>query len=205
MFNKDEQKRRCQLLHHLRTSRLNDVPFGLLLEPSRDMQPYVRLVAENSGTWQVYLRQFTLIELIRAAIMFLIGLASLLATLSSLLKVNLAPLWTISPNMLDPIPALFTSTPWLEALFQQVLMPIGLMLMGVIVLVFILFLLGRLSCTWNSLTLDLNSLYCTLAKGPKHVWWWNVNAVSPFGKAWIRMWLEDHTVLLVRVSPADRD
>ena len=218
-----ERERREQLLQHLRTGSLGDVPRDLLREPWRDTRPHVRCVAKFLGTWQVHLKLFSWIELIRAFGGFLLGVVALLAALLSIpaalfsilgvdlislgivdlasLRVDLISLrtlWGSAPTTLAP-------PTWPKILFQAVLNILASVLVALPAFGLTLFLLGRLSCTRDALILDLNRLGCTLANGPRRVRWRDVIGVSPDRKAWIIVRLEDHAVLLARVPKADRD
>lgn len=116
--DKQEWNRRCDLLHHLRTSRLDNVPCGFLLTPRPGTRPRWRLVADYDITFQVVLRQISPIALSRHGFVFLVGLAAFLAALASLMDTDLAWLWTLPLTLVESTPASFTSTPWLEALYQ---------------------------------------------------------------------------------------
>lgn len=211
-----ERKRRVQLLQHLRVGSLADVPRELLRKPQPGTRPFVLLVAEYAGSWQVYLGLFSWIELIRAFSGFLLGVIAFLAAslsipaaLFSILGIDLISLGIID---LISVRSLWGSSSttlalptWLRILFQWVLIPLLEFLTASLVFVLTMFLLGKLSCTRDTLILDLDRLRCTLANGPRRVRWQDVISVTPSGKAWIRVLMEDHAVLLVRVPKADRD
>ncbi|MCY4520134.1 MAG: hypothetical protein OXC13_05070 [Caldilineaceae bacterium] len=194
-----EQKRLRALLCHLRCGPLNDVPIDLLLEPPADTRPSVMLVAESTGSWQVFLGFRSPLEWFKAIAKFLIGLVTLLAALFSILEVDLGSLWATAWSSLRASP------PWLEILFQGILVPLGMVLAPTLMFLLTLFFLGQLSCTRAALRLDLNRLRCTLVNGPRRVPWRDVITVSPDRKAWIWVLMEDHAGLLVRVPKADRD
>ena len=132
-----EPQRQQKLLHHLRTGRLNDVPPDLLLESWRDTRPFVKLAAGYDAVWQVFLRQISLIELIRTLIGFVAAVVGFMAALAAL-NFDLALL------LLDRFTSMLVvlaSPTWLGLFFQLVLP----FLVGVVAFVVVLFLLDRLS------------------------------------------------------------
>lgn len=84
-------------------------------------------------------------------------------------------------------------------------MPAGWLLAAGFTGVITLILLGRLSCTWGALILDLDYLHCTMVNGPGQVRWRDVLEVTPVLKSSIRIQLENHMFLLVHVPEDDRE
>ena len=195
-----EPQRQQELLHHLCTEQLADVPPGFLRDPRSRTRPFVGLVADVDKVWQVFLGRFSLIEFIRTFVGFLAALAALLATLNSLPGIDLALLWTALRDAWGPTLAVLAFPTWLSLLFPLVLPS----LVVLVIFVVVLFLLGRLSLTRDAAILDLNCLYFAGATGPEYVWWRNVIEVSPQRKSWIRVRQEDGVDLLLRVPQADR-
>ena len=195
-----EPQRQQELLHHLRTGQLADVPPRFLREPRSRTRPFVRLVADVGKVWQVFLGRFSLIEFIRTFVGFLAALATLLAALNSLPGVDLVLLWTALRDVWGPTLAVLAFPTWLSLLFPLVLPS----LVVLVIFVVVLFLLGRLSLTRDVAILDLNCLYFAGATGPEYVWWRNVIEVLPKRKSWIRVRQEDGVDLLLRVPQADR-
>lgn len=204
-LDEQEQNKLCKLLHHLRTNRLDNVPCGLLWEPGLDRQPRLGFVAYYDISCQVLIKQFTWITFIRDLFVLMTGLASLLTALFILRNGNWVSLWMMILALWESLPTPFASISWLGGLFQHILMPMGWLLALVVIAGFALFLRGRLSCTWDALILDLNYLHCTMANGPEQVRWRDVLAVSPARKCWIRVQLENHMILFVRVPEDDRE
>ena len=56
--NEQERIRRCELLRHLRTGGLSDVPDGLLFDPWSDTRPFVKMVAQHDKVLQLFFRGF---------------------------------------------------------------------------------------------------------------------------------------------------
>ena len=191
-----EPQRQQELLHHLWTGRLNDVPPYLLQDPWRDTRPCVKLAAGYDAVWQVFLRQISLIELIRTLIGFVAAVVGFMAALAAL-NFDLALLLL---DRLTSMLAVLASPTWLGLFFQLVLP----FLVGVVAFVVVLFLLERLSLTRDVVILDLNCLYVGGAAGRDYVSWRNVIAVSCERKSWIRVRLEDGVVALLRVPQTDR-
>ena len=205
-----EPQRQQELLHHLWTGRLNDVPPYLLQDPWRDTWPFVKLAAGYDAVWQVFLRQISLIEFIRALIGFtavfvgfMASLATLLAALNPFPGVDLALPWTLLRDAWGPPLAVPASLAWLRQ-FHQIPSFLTGILAGSITVVGVLLLRDRLSLARDAVILDLNCLYVGGAAGHDYVSWRNVIAVSCEGKSWIRVRLEDGVVALLRIPQADR-
>lgn len=93
-----------------------------------------------------------------------------------------------------------------RALVLRELFHLGLTVAVLLFLMFLgLYALGRLSRRKDSLTLDLNELRHAAAEGLRHVSWSDVYAVTPGRPCWIRVKLEDGSLLRVCVPQNDRD
>ena len=206
-----EQERRRELLRHLRSGQLADVPPSLLLPPrpgSRplDRRPFVRLVVEYAKARQVFLGALSWFEVVRF-LASLGGLWGLFKLLSAFPEIDSVLLWTTVVGMLEhALQPAVASAPWLKLIVEWDLwFVVVVVVLGLVLWLVALILLGRLSWFRYVLILDLNCLYYYKDDGMCHVGWQDVMAVSCHRKRWIRVRLEEGEVLYLCVPQTDRD
>ena len=182
-----ELQRQQQLLHHLCTGQLNDVPNELLLEPRSDTRPSVRLVSYYPMLQQMVVGNFSPIDVVKLVPSTFLVLVAL--------QVERLESWLLTA----------VAASWLRDVVQLVLEPVVWFAVAAVVFLAIANLRGRWSWTRNLLTLDLNELRVAMPDRLRQVPWCGIYTASRGILGWVRVELEDGMVVLLRVPKADRD
>ena len=176
-----------QLLCHLRRGPLHEVPVDLLREPQTGTRPAVKLVAHYPKVRQVYLGSFP-----RLAVFRLLPVAVLWVVAA---QVAVLEAWLLTVE----------SVPWWRDAVQLVLGPASWIIVPIVLSLVALNLRRQFAWTRDLLALDLNELRHAAPDSLRQVPWSEVYTAEWGVWDWVRVELENGSVLLWRVPVADRE
>ena len=177
-------EKRQELLALLQSTK-KDIDAGILLSPKARTRPGIGLVTSYDRAWQ---RMFL-------AVPFGVILGSCIALLA--LGVSALDNLGLLGSIKGPIAALYTApvVPW-----SLVRMGVGLAL-----LFFVTFIMGKFSFGMGPLDMDLNGIYHSAPQGRCYTPWTKVVTGRTVRKKGIKLLLEDGGILTFRVPQDERN